>query len=319
MKKTLGICFLILLCFGLKAQSLDELKAQKAEKAAAAADLEGQAKAIRGEIAGIQKEIDFLSGWRTGFSGIVGFDFNKSVGWVANPNPDASSTSLNIGLTAYALNDKPKYFWHNKAVITKSWQDVDLTEEDTGDNLFDSGTVDIFNLSSLAGYKFSPKFAASALGEVNTSVENFLAPGTMDIGAGVTWLPMENMTVVVHPLNYHIAFPSDSLKNGGIETSGALGAKVRVDYTNKFIIVGKNLAWSSTFTTFFPYQDEKTTFTRADGTTYEAGLSEYTWLNTLSFEVWKGIGVGIGFGLRGADFESEDLQSYYSVGLSYGF
>lgn len=51
----------------------------------------------------------------------------------------------------------------------------------------------------------------------------------------------------------------------------------------------------------------------------EAGMFEYTWLNTLSFEVWNGIGVGVGFGLRNSDFESADLQSYTSLGLSYGF
>lgn len=53
------------------------------------------------------------------------------------------------------------------------------------------------------------------------------------------------------------------------------------------------------------------------GGTREAGLFEATWLNTFSFQVWKGIGVGLTFGLRDANFEFEDLQTFYTLGLTY--
>ncbi len=290
----------------LSAQSLEELKSMKAEKEGAIAELQGQIDAIKGEVSGLQNDIDLLSGWRKGLSGLVGFDFNKSNGWASNPNPDASSSALNIGITAFANKDTKKTFWNNKGIITKSWQDVDLSKADTGtddDGLFDNGTVDIFNVQSLYGYKLSDKIALSAMGDLNTSVENFLSPGSLDIGTGVTWLPIQNLTVVIHPLNYHFAFSGVD----GVDSEGSVGAKVRADYTQTFDVSGKKVAWSSMLSTFIPYQEKEPT------------LFEYTWLNTLSFEVWRGIGVGISFGLRNAEFESPDTQSYYALGLSYGF
>lgn len=293
----------------INAQSVEELKAMKADKAAMAADLSAKAGAAQAEADALQDQINKLIGWRTGFNGLVGFDWNKSNGWASLPNPDASSSALNIGLNAHALMDKEKVFWHNKGIITKSWSDVDLSSGDQGendDNLFDNGTVDILNISSLAGYKLSDKFAISAQSELNTSVENFLSPGTFDIGAGATWLPMNNMTVIIHPFNYHVAFSGVD----GVSSEGALGAKVRVDYFQDFNVGGKAINWTTTLTTFVPYKG-------AEGET--PSLFEYTWLNTLSLEVWKGIGVGIGWGLRNAEFESADTQSYSSVGLTYGF
>ena len=288
------------------AQTIDELKAMQAEKQAMVDDFNSKASAAQSEVNSLQKEIDKLSGWRKGFSGLLGFDFNNSNGWVSNPNPDAYSSALNIGLTAFANRDSEKSFWNNKGIITKSWQDVDLSKADaTGedDNLFDNGTVDIFNIQSLYGYKLSDKFAISAMGDLNTSLGNFLSPGSLDLGTGVTWLPTNNLTVVIHPLNYHVAFSGVD----GVESQSGLGAKVRADYTNSFMLAGKKMSWSSTLMGFVPYKSTEPT------------LFEYTWLNTISFEIWKGIGVGLGFGLRNAEFESTETQSYQSLGLSYGF
>ncbi|MBT8233122.1 MAG: DUF3078 domain-containing protein [Saprospiraceae bacterium] len=291
------------------AQSIDELKAMQADKAAVAADFQAKAGAAQAEVNALQAEIDKLSGWRKGFSGMLGFDWNKSNGWVANPNPDASSSSLNIDLNAYALMDKEKVFWHNKGFVTKSWSDVDLSSADSGaddDNLFDNGTKDILNISSLGGYKISDNFALSGLGEINTSVENFLSPGTFDIGVGATWLPSSNLTVVIHPFNYHIAF--SGIDN--VDSEGSVGAKVRADYFQDFNIGGKTVKWTSTLTTFAPYSKAE------EG---EPKLFNYQWINMLNFEVWNGIGVGVGWGLRNSEFESDDVQSYTALGLSYGF
>ncbi len=316
---------LILISFSLfalvnmsNAQSIDEFNAMKAEKAAEVAELEGQIGALKGELDEIQKELDILSGWVSGYGGMIGFDFNSSNNWISNPNPDATSTALNANLSGFINKVTEKTFWNNKGIVTKAWQDIDLSSGDQSnddDNLFDNGTIDILNLSSLAGYKIHPKFALSSLGELNSSVENFLDPGTLDIGAGGTLLPIENMTVVVHPLNYHLAFSGVD----GVESAGALGAKLRADYTRDFSVSGKKVSWSSTFTTFFPYSSDKQVIPLPDGSNYEADLFEYTWLNSFAFEVWNGIGVGLGFGLRSADFESTDTQSYTSIGLAYGF
>ena len=302
----------------MNAQSVEDLKALQAEKAATAADFSAKASAAQSEVDALQGQIEKLIGWRKGFNGLLGFDWNKSNGWIASPNPNASSSTLNIGLNAHALIDKEKLFWHNKGFISKSWSDVDLSNDDQAsddDNLFDNGTVDILNISSLGGYKLSDKFAISGLGELNTSIENFLDPGTLDIGVGVTWLPIQNMTVVIHPLNYHVAFSGVE----GVSSNGSLGGKVRVDYFQDFTVGGKNLNWSTTLTTFIPYSDITQTITNPDGTQFDAGLFEYTWLNTLSFEIWKGIGVGLGWGIRNSQYESTDTQTYTSVGLSYGF
>lgn len=322
---TLLILCLISLNY-VQAQSLEELKTMQSEKLASIEDLQSQIDGINGELEGLQKEIDILSGWRKGINGLFGLDWNNSNGWVANPNPDSRATSLSIGITAFANADKEKTFWHNKGIVQKAWNDVDKSDGDrmaAGDGLFDNGTIDLLNISSLAGYKISETFAFSGLAELNTSVENFLKPGTFDIGVGATWLPIDNMTVVIHPFNYHFAWPSQAEKDKlekGISSSGSFGAKVRVDYFKDFNIAGSSLTWTTTLTSFIPYSDTKQNVVdEMDVVLREAGLMEYTWINNLSFEVWNGIGVGVGFGLRNSNFESADLQSYTTLGLSYGF
>ena len=340
----LTFCFLFISFGMLNAQSKEELMTLKAEKAGTIADYEAQIVAAKAEMEGLQKEIDKLSGWRKGVSGLLGLNWNNSNGWIANPNPDAKSSSLNIGITGFLLNDKEKTFWHNKAIIQKAWNDVDLSEADNikrdingnqifdeegnpvSDGLFKNGTVDILNISSLAGYKLSETFAISALAEMNTSLGNFLAPGTLDFGLGMTWLPMRNMTVAINPLNYHFAWPSKNEKDLGLSSKGAIGAKIRVDYLEEFNIAGKKASWSSTLTSFIPYGDTKENVPALFDDNGQiltesrtAGLFEYTWINNFSFEVGKGIGVGFGFGIRKSDFESSSLQSYTSLGLSYGF
>lgn len=317
---------LLLLVFGLffttamnaQDMTLAELQTKKADLETKLAAAQADVDTYAGDIAGLQDQINKLSGWITGFGGNIGFNLNDSNNWIANPNPNATSSGLNIGLTAFANQDKDKSLWYNKALLTKAWQDIDLSAADgtvEEDNLFDNGTVDILNLSSLYGYKITKSLALSALGEANTSLGNFFKPGTIDIGAGLTYTGIENLVLVVHPLNYHIAFPADGT---GFDSQGALGAKFRADYGREFSINGRKLMWSSTLTGFFPYSDVLTDTVDSDGNAFQAGLSEYTWLNTLSFEVWKGIGVGISAGLRDADFEDVDLnQKFYSLGLTY--
>lgn len=316
MKKIQLFLLLVFTASIMSAQTIDELRAMKATKAAEAADFQAKANAVNGEIAGINAQITELTGWTTSLNGTIGFDFANSDMWQANPNPNAQSSSLGLGITATANKDQGKYFWNNKGIFQKAWQDVDITAPgvtEVEDNLFDQGTVDIINISSLAGYKLTPKIALSALGELNTSLGNFLEPGTADLGIGATWLPIKGMTVVIHPLNYHMAWNN----LGDLQSDGALGAKIRADYGRDLLVMGKKIGWSTTFTTYQPYSNPEGTVT----------LREYTWLNTLAFEVWRGIGVGINFGFRQADFETftegvtEEgvLQKFYQVGLNYGF
>jgi len=306
--------------FNSNAQSMEELKAEKANLSVQTAKKQREVDSLKNRITKINKEISILSGWLTGYSGNFGFDFNKSNNWKASPNKDASSSSLNIGLTAYANKVSQKTIWRNKGLISKSWQDVDIKSANGDrerDNLFQNSTVDILNLSSLYGFKYSPKLGITGLAELNTSIEGFLATGTLDFGIGATWTPQENFVLVVHPINYHLGFSSQD----GIETAGAFGAKFRVEYTKNIYVIEKELTWSTTLSFFIPYTDKTTTFledpSMPDGPKYEAGFFEYTFVNNFRFTLWKGIGVGVGFGFRDADFESRDLQSYYSLGLTY--
>jgi hypothetical protein len=304
--------------------SLEELKAKKAELEAAQAVKQGEANAFQGDIDKLSKQILVLSGWRTGFSGIAGLSLGRSNRWISSPNPTSSSTGLSLGLTAFAKRNATKYFWNNKLIANKAWQDIDIVEGED-DKLFDQGTVDILNVSSLFGYKLSEKIAISALAELNSSIESFLQPGTFDIGAGATWTPMPNLVVVVHPLNYHVAWSAD----GNVDAQGAVGAKLRADYQDDFSIKGRKISWSSTLTSFLPYTNKKTTIGTIDkygvplvdgmgaAITREAGLFEYTWLNSFSFQVFKGLGVGANLGLRDADFEFDGLQTFYTLGLTY--
>ncbi len=307
MRRILLSTLIVIIAYMAGAQSLDELKNKKAELEAQRAEQQAEADAFNGEISDLASQIEILSGWNRGFSGAIGFDFSKSTGWVANPNPDASSSSLNLNMTGFANRKGNDFFWNNKGIIAKSWQDVDLSKADGSmddDGLFDNSTVDIVNLSSLYGKNLSDNFAISALGELNTSLENFFNPGTFDIGVGGTWLPAPNLVVVIHPLNYHVAFSGVD----GVSSRGSIGTKLRADYTRSVDVGGKPLNWSSTLTSFIPYggADEG-----------QPTLFEYTWLNTFSYELYKGLGLGINFGIRNAEFESASTQSFYGLGLSY--
>jgi len=307
MRRILLSTLIVIIAYMAGAQSLDELKNKKAELEAQRAEQQAEADAFNGEISDLASQIEILSGWNRGFSGAIGFHFSKSTGWVANPNPDASSSSLNLNMTGFANRKGNDFFWNNKGIIAKSWQDVDLSKADGSmddDGLFDNSTVDIVNLSSLYGKNLSDNFAISALGELNTSLENFFNPGTFDIGVGGTWLPAPNLVVVIHPLNYHVAFSGVD----GVSSRGSIGTKLRADYTRSVDVGGKPLNWSSTLTSFIPYggADEG-----------QPTLFEYTWLNTFSYELYKGLGLGINFGIRNAEFESASTQSFYGLGLSY--
>ena len=303
MKKITLLLFMFCIAFSaVQAQTLDaDLKAKQAELAAAQEAIDK----LTGEIADLEASIETGAGWLTGFGGTVGFNLNKSNGWIANPNPNASSSGLAIGLSGYANNITEDFFWRNKGILNKAWQDIDLSSADGGvddDGLFDNGTVDLLNISSLAGKPISDQLAISGLGELNTSLGNFLKPGTFDIGVGLTWTPnIDDLIVVLHPLNYHFAFPGDG---AGFESTGSLGAKLRADYTHDW----DGFAYTSTLTSFIPYKGSVAP---------TPTLFEWTWLNTLTFDIWKGVGVGISAGLRNAEFESLDTQSFYSVGLSY--
>ncbi len=293
-------------------QSLDDLKKMKAEKAAVAAAKQAEADAVKSEVADLESKIVVLSGWKKGVFGGLGFNLNNSNAWATNAVPNSASAALSGALNTFANRQADKYFWNNSGLINLGWLKFDDKDVET-DNTKLRRNTDVLRLASLYGYKLNKWVAISALGEYSSSVFNLNKPGIFDIGAGATLTPVQDLVIVVHPLNYHFAFSG----NKAVESTSALGAKIRADYAKKF---KGGIAWNSTLTSFLPY---------GSTATGKPSLFEYTWLNTIGFNLWKGIGVGFTLGLRQADFETFGLaapkkntgvtQSFNTLGLSYAF
>ena len=316
------ILLLVLSLGGLQAQTIEELKAQKANLVAKQNEAKAAADAFNGDIGALSKQIELLSGWQTGLTGLLGMNLNNSSNWQANANRNSSSSTLNLGINAFANNIKEKTFWRNTLTTNISWQGLD---NDTKDDMDGSGFLenrngDVFIASSLFGLRFNKDFAGTALADLNTSVFNFLNPGTADIGIGGTWTPsgIPNLVVVAHPLTYHFAFSGFE----GVESQSALGAKVKATYS---LGLPGGVTWSSNLGVFMPYSSDKTVimYFDEDGAeqTSEEGLFEYTWINSFNIaDLWKGVGVGFTVGIRQAGFEyPPGLQSYTALGLTYGF
>lgn len=302
MKMKILLSITLLLCVSLTfAQSKEELQKQKAEKQAEADKYKGEADAI-------QAQIDALPGWRIGAFGTIGGNLSNFSNWYAQGAPNNSSGNIGFTLNAFANKLENKYFWRNNLNLNLNW-----TKLDDKDNPLDSDdfepTTDVFNLTSLYGRKLSDKWAVSGLLEYRTTLlNNFNDPGYIDLGVGFTWTPITDLVVVIHPLNYNFVF-ADS--NTVFESS--LGAKIVADYTRQ---IGK-FNFKTNLSAFQSYED--------------GDLSNWTWINSFGYTLWKGIGVGFDFGLRSnrqeaANFQGttlpaadNDLQSYYTVGLSYNF
>lgn len=303
--------FMLLAVVGLQAQTLEELKAKKAELEASQAAEQAKADAFNAELGSLASEIEILSGWQKGFGGVIGLNINDANKWASNANPNSSSSNLSIGLSGFATKTKEKTFWRNSGNINLAWQGLKTDIVDT--KFLEDRITDLFTVSSLYGYRLNQDIAISALGDFNSSVFNFLKPGSLDFGAGVTWTPHQipNLYVVIHPLTYHLAFPADG---SAINSTGGLGTKLKAEYARDF---GK-VSWTSSLGAFFPYGGKDTV--TENGVSRDISLSEYTWINSLAFKVFKNVGVGVTYGIRKTDFESQgDLQSFSTIGLSYGF
>ena len=63
---------------------------------------------------------------------------------------------------------------------------------------------------SLYGKNINEKWAVSGLLEYRTTIlNNFNDPGYLDLGVGATWTPIDNLIVVIHPLNYNFVFSKE--------------------------------------------------------------------------------------------------------------
>ena len=310
-KLILTLALMLTISFGF-AQTKEELHAQKSEKQAVADAAQKEADAI-------QAQIDALPGWRIGAFGVIGGSLSNFNNWYAQGAPNNSSGNIGINFNAFANKLEDKYFWRNSLTTNFAWVKLDDKDNPNDSSKFQP-TTDVFNVSSLYGQKLSEKWAASALAEYRTTVlSNFNDPGYLDVGVGFTWTPLDNLLVVIHPLNYNFVFAENSAV---FESS--LGAKIVADYTRQ---IGA-IAFKSNLSAFLSYK--------------ESYLSNWQWSNAFSYTLWKNIGVGFDFALRsnkqealnyalgqyngpiGDDaptFSNVDnkLQTYYTIGLSYKF
>lgn len=287
-------------------QTEEELKSQLGPKKDSIA-------AIQGRVDAIQGKIDALPGWKKGAFGTIGANLSSFNNWYAQGTPNVSSGNIGITVNGFANLNQDKFFWRNSGNVNLSWVKFDDTDLATDDDSFRQA-ADVFTITSLYGRKLSDKFAISALGEYRTTIlDNFNDPGYLDLGVGATWTPIQDLVVVIHPLNYNFVFS----KNDAVFQS-SLGAKIVADYTRK---IG-DVNFKSNFSMFQSYE--------------ESNLSNYTWINSFGYTLWKGIGVGFEFGLRNnkqealnfalnndpaATFDTldNDLQTYWLLGLNYAF
>ena len=305
MNKIIILLLLVGLSFSTNAQTADELKKELASKKDSISKLQSKASAI-------QKKIDALPGWRKGAFGTVGISLSGFNNWYARNAPDADAGNIGITVNAFANLIQDKFFWRNSMNINLGWVKLD-DKSVSGDEGFDTAT-DVFNINSLYGRRLNKKWAVSGLLEYRTTIiDNFNDPGYLDLGAGFTWTPTNNLVVVIHTGNYNFVFSS-----GNTVFESSLGAKILADYSAKF----NKLSLKSNLSIFQSYDS--------------SDLSNWTWTNALGYTLWKGIGLGFEFGLRNnkqealnnalisdpsATFASLDnkLQSYWLFGLSYSF
>ncbi|MFV0540844.1 MAG: DUF3078 domain-containing protein [Aestuariibaculum sp.] len=313
MKKTLLILTLFIgLATAVNAQTKEELEKQKTEKQA-------EADAAKAEVDAIQAKIDALPGWKVGAFGVIGGSISNFSNWYAQGSPNNSSGNIGFTLNGYANLIQEKFFWRNALTTNLNWVKLNDKDNHTDSNKFEP-TTDVFNLSSLYGRNLTKTLAASAMLEYRTTIlDNFNDPGYLDLGIGATWTPIENLVVVVHPLNYNFVFSS-----GDTVFESSLGAKIVADYTRTF----GDINFKTNLSMFQSYKS--------------SDYSNWTWTNSFSYTLWKMIGVGFDFGLRGnkqealnyalgqydetlggtePDFDNIDnkVQAYYTLGLSYKF
>lgn len=299
MKGIILFFVLALVAGSLSAQTLEELKAQKAEKVA-------EVNAAKSEVDAIQKQIDALPGWRFGGQGIVGFNLRGVDNWFSQPIPNSNSGVINVNANGFANLIQDKYFWRNQANLALGWAKFDNTDLDD-DNTDYQNTTDVLNVSSLFGYRINSKWAASALAEYRTPViNNFNNPGFLDIGVGATWTPIQDLVVVIHPLNYNFIFSDE-----GADFTSSLGCKVVADYSRSLPM---GIAWRTNFSGFLSY----------DLGAEDPNLHNWTWTNGFTTNIWQGLGTTFEFALRSNEQEAfatgldeNKLQSYWTLGLSY--
>ncbi len=305
MKNTLYLTILLFLSIpSLFAQTEDKetLKKELSEIKAEISKLNKKASVV-------QAKIDKQYGWKIRNFGTVGVNLSDFNNWYSNSKPNLSSGNINIVHDVYAQLNRENYFWLSYLNLNLGWKKSYNKDKDKENKGFENKT-DIFKIGSLFGYKLTGKFSVSALMEYRGAfIKDFADPSFIDLGVGMAWKPIDNFYIVVNPLSYELI-----LSGSDKEYKSSMGAKFLADYTRKF---GK-LNFNSNLTAFMSYKS--------------SDLSAWTWKNSFSYSLWKGIGLGFNFGLRQNKQEAfnskitsyptlkdtdNKLQSFWMIGVSY--
>ncbi len=288
--------FLLAGTFGVSAQtSLQDLQKELDATKTGISDLETKRLDLEAQI----KDFD-LVGWKFGGAGSAGLSVAGSSNWF---NAGESLTSFSGGISLFANNNQEKTFWNNwgnlKLGYIKSGNPISLDSSGTvipipEVNLLDwEKNLDELYLASLFGYKLSDKLAVSAMVDARTTFGNFFDNALVTAGAGITWLPNSDLTVVFHPLTYKgifaktnsvkTAFEFDpvGLEDGKMQSTGEFGAKIVVDYKKE---LWRNIVWTTNLTAFAPYSNFDNI--------------EATWLNTFGLQLSKYLTLGLNYDLR---------------------
>ncbi len=306
MKKLLLLNFLLLAfvgsIFAQETATLEELKAMKAEK-------EGVAKSIGADIDALNKRILEFPGWVTGAGILLGLDFGGQERWYGVDNPTLSSQGFNVGLTAFANYNQAKYYWRNG--LSANYRNTALKIDGVDSDPFSLGLWDL--VSSGGYYLYKDKIALSARAKWSTVLFDF-TPGSVTGSAGVSYTPIKNMELWLHPLGYQWNYPGDTFQSSP-------GASFGGSYTGTLF---KGISWTSNLEGFYAYGDagEGADLVEAKD------LHNWTWTNGFGIDnLWNGIGVGLNIGIRQnrqlaksageTDEKAGDLQSFYNLGFKY--
>ena len=303
---------LLLSFFILNAGYTQDMEALKLRKESLRLDLEEwdlDIKEAQAEVNKIKAELKYLEDslkvypiWSKGVFGTIGFNFSRFEDWLSKTESNTSASTIGYTFNGFFNLEEKKYFWNNTLKLNQSWQRFEnkaIPSENDGFQV----SADAFTYNSLWGYKVSKKFATSALLEYKTGLlqKRLNNPGTLDFGFGMTWKPVKDMVVAIHPVNYNSVFAKDNSRS-------SFGLKTIAEYSRKFF---GGISWTTSFSGFKSYKNDD--------------LNNWSWTNGLGKTI-KGLGIGFDVSFKQSkqeaivrDLENNPFQWYYILGLSYKF
>jgi hypothetical protein len=155
MLKKFTVLVLFLFSLGtVQAQTMEELKEEKATKQSELKELQGQVDALKGEVSAIDAKIDGMIPWKFGAFGTLGLNFSQFTNWFGAGNPDTYSSTIGFTGNAFANLNQDKYFWRNAGNLNMAWTKL-ATNEGMRDTADYENTADAVNITSLFGYKIT--------------------------------------------------------------------------------------------------------------------------------------------------------------------